>query len=97
MNNLFLLLRAPASDVVNVPNAKYLAHLAHQTQKIPFIRCSKCYNFCNMLQYPHIFATVQTDVANAFIIFLFLFLSHLSVSLTLSPQSSPLSHTNPLL
>ena len=37
-------------------------------------------------------------MAYAFIIFLFLFLSHLSVSLTLKPQSSPLSLTpNPLL
>ena len=25
--------RAPAADVLNVPNVKFLAHLAHQTQK----------------------------------------------------------------
>ena len=36
-------------------------------------------------------------MAYGFIIFLFLFLSHLSVSLTLKPQSSPLSHPNPFL
>lgn len=36
-------------------------------------------------------------MAYGFIMFLFLFLSHLSVSLTLKPQSSPLSHPNPLL
>ena len=30
--------RAPTVDVANVPNAKYLAHLPHQTQKIPPIR-----------------------------------------------------------
>ena len=34
-------------------------------------------------------------VAYGFIIFLFLFLSHLSVNLTLKPQFSPLSHLNP--
>ena len=33
--------RAPTADVLNVPNAKFLAHLAHQTQKRSFIRCSK--------------------------------------------------------
>ena len=38
---LYFLLRAPAADVLNVPNAKFLAHLAHQTQKRSFIRCSK--------------------------------------------------------
>ena len=27
------MLRAPAADVLNVPNVKFLAHLAHQTQK----------------------------------------------------------------
>ena len=37
----FRLLRAPTADVLNVPNAKFLAHLAHQTQKRSFIRCSK--------------------------------------------------------
>ena len=26
-------IRAPAADVLNVPNVKFLAHLAHQTQK----------------------------------------------------------------
>ena len=29
------MLRASTLDVVNVPNAKYLAHLAHQTPKNP--------------------------------------------------------------
>ena len=40
---------------------------------------------------------VRTGVAYGFIIFLFLFLSHLSINLTLKPQSSALSHPNPLL
>ena len=39
---------------------------------------------------------VRMGVAYGFIIFLFLFLSHLSVSLTLKPQSSPLK-PQPLL
>ena len=30
---LYRTLRAPAADVLNVPNVKFLAHLAHQTQK----------------------------------------------------------------
>ena len=36
INTLFVsnvTLRAPTLDVLNVPNAKYLAHLAHQTPK----------------------------------------------------------------
>ena len=76
-------------------NIWHIWHTKHQ--KPHFIRCSKSYKICNMLQYPHKFATVWTYVAYTFIIFLFLFLSHLSVSLTLKPQSSPLSHPNPLL
>ena len=33
--------RALSSALSNVPNAKYLAHLAHQTQKQTLIRCAK--------------------------------------------------------
>ena len=40
--------RALSSGLSNVPNAKYLAHLTHQTPKTLFIRCSKCHNFCNI-------------------------------------------------
>ena len=46
------------------------------TKKIPNIRCFKSHNFCNKLQYPHIFGTVRIAVAYGFIIFLFPFLSH---------------------
>ena len=35
-------IRALSSAFSNVPNVKYLAHLAHQTQKRTFIRCAKC-------------------------------------------------------
>ena len=52
-------LRAPTADVGYVPNAKYLAHIPHQTKFIPFIRCAKSHIFCNMLQYNHKFATVR--------------------------------------
>ena len=52
-------------------------------------------NFYNIEQYPYKFGTVRTPNGIWFIIFLFIFLSHLSVSLFLSfflkPQSSPLS------
>ena len=34
-------LRALSSTLSNVPNAKYLAHLAHQTQKQTLIKCAK--------------------------------------------------------
>ena len=80
-----------------VPNAKYLAHLAHQIPFDPIYQMCHISYFCNMLQQSHKFVTIRTGVAYGFIIFLFLFLSHLSVSLTLKPQSSPLSHPNPLL
>ena len=43
-----VILRASTLDVVNVPNAKYLAHLPHRTPKTIFIRYSKCHNFCNI-------------------------------------------------
>ena len=35
-------LRAFSIALSNVPNAKYLAHLAHQTQKRTLIKCAKC-------------------------------------------------------
>ena len=35
-------LRALSSGLSNVPNAKYLAHLTHQTQKQVLIRYAKC-------------------------------------------------------
>ena len=35
-------IRALSSALSNVPNVKYLAHLAYQTQKWTFIRCAKC-------------------------------------------------------
>ena len=64
--------------MLNVPNVKFLAHLAHQTQKRSFIRCSKCQKLC------HIW-TVLLQICNgtdengiSFINFLFSFLSPLS-------------------
>ena len=35
-----------------MPNAKYLAHLPHQTQKTPNIRCAKSHHFYNMWTVP---------------------------------------------
>ena len=37
-----VILRALSSGLSNVPNAKYLAHLTHQTQKQVLIRYAKC-------------------------------------------------------
>ena len=48
MNNqqpTMLLLKAPTTDVGYVPNAKYLAHIPHQTLKTHFIRCAKSKKF----------------------------------------------------
>ena len=47
-----LTLRAPTVDVANVPNAKYLAHLPHQTQKTPPIRCCVCDKFLQFVSVP---------------------------------------------
>ena len=55
-------------------NIWHIWHTKHQ--KISNIRYSKSHNFCNMLQYHHIFDMVRTFVAYDFIIFLFIFLSH---------------------
>ena len=40
--------RASTAGVANVPNARYLAHLPHQTPKIPFIRCAKSHKIYHM-------------------------------------------------
>ena len=85
-----LVLRASIAAMPNVPNAKYLAHLAHQTQKTPFIRCSKSYYFCHMWTVPSQICHCTDSCGISFYYFLFHFLSHLSISLTLKPQSSPL-------
>ena len=45
---LVIIIRAPTVGVVNVPNAKYLTHLPHQTQKTPNIRCAKSHPFYNL-------------------------------------------------
>ena len=55
------------------------------------IKFATCYSILtNLPRYGHMWHMLL-------LLFLFFFLSHLSVSLTLKPQSSPLSHPNPLL
>ena len=49
---IYITVRALTVGVVNVPNAKYLAHLPHQTQKTPNIRCAKSHHFYNMWTVP---------------------------------------------
>ena len=63
-----------------MPNIWHTKH-----QKISNIKCSKSHNFCNKLQYPHIFGTVRIAVAYGFIIFFI----PLSLSSQLSLSSSP--------
>ena len=45
-------LRASTAGMANVPNAKYLAHLPHQTQKWCFMRCAKSQKLYNMATVP---------------------------------------------
>ena len=57
-------LRVPTVDVGYVPNAKYLAHIPHQTQKTAPIRCGICAKiipFVSVL-YRCKFVTVRIDV-----------------------------------
>ena len=75
-----------------MPNIWHIWHTKHK--KLPLSDVPNLIIFATCEQYPHKFATVRTAVAEVFIIFLFHFLSHLSVNLTLTftlkPQSSPL-------
>ena len=86
-------LRVSTADVPNVPNAKYLAHLTHQTQKRSFIRCAKCVKLLQHWTVTLQFATIWTNMAFAFIIFLFNFSlsSHFFNWFFLSPHNQSLS------
>ena len=80
-------------------------HISHPKHNLtPFIKCSKCHIFCNMLQYPQNFGMVRTKCGIWFIIFLFefslssyffnwFFLS--PHNLSLSPNRCSLLKTNP--
>ena len=71
-----------------MPNAKYLAHLAHQTQKQSFIRCSKSQKLCNTATVPsQIWDDTNRNGIN-FYIFLFSFLSPLFSLFLFSSLSS---------
>ena len=76
-----------------MPNIWYIWHTKHQNS--PFIRCFKSYKICNMLHYPHKFATVRIYVAYAFIIF---FSSFSLISSSVSPSNpNPLLSLTPIL
>ena len=83
-------LRAFSSALLNVPNAKYLAHLAHQTQKWTLIKCTKC---AKIMEH----ATVRShflECTDENAISIYCFFIHLSLSslITLFPFFfSPLS------
>ena len=83
-------IRASTVGVVNVPKAKFLAQLPHQTQKTSNIRCAKFYNFYNMYTVPLQICNGTESKWYNFNHFLFSFLSPLSSLFTLS--FSLLSH-----
>ena len=70
--------RAPKADV---PNAKYLAHLAHQTQKIPPIRCYICAKIILFVSVPLQICNGTDTNAKPKYCFLFDFLSCLTSDL----------------
>ena len=78
--------RAPKADV---PNAKYLAHLAHQTQKIPPIRCYICAKII-------LFVSVPLQMLNQNIVFYstFSLVSLLILIFSLSSHIKPSSSLN---
>ena len=69
-------------------------HISHTKPNLsPFSRCGIWYFLCNIEQYCDKFATVRKRCGILFIVCLFLFLSHFSVSLTsLTPILNALSH-----
>ena len=77
-----------------MPNAKYLAHLAYQTQKTPFIRCSKSYYFCHMWTVPSQICHCTNNCGiSLYYLFIPLSLSSLHQS---HPQTPILSSQTPL-
>ena len=67
------ILRASTTGVANVPNAKYLAHLPHQTQKWSFMRCAKSQKLYNMATVPLQICNGTDRCCKSFIILYFLF------------------------
>ena len=78
-------LRAFSIALSNVPNAKYLAHLAHQTQKQNFIRCVKCVKFLQHATVPLHFDMVRTQMEFVLYYFFIIYLSLSSHSASPSP------------
>ena len=74
------ILRASTAGVANVSNAKYLAHLPHQTQKWRFMRCVKSQKLYNMATVPLQVCNLQRyeQMLQKFYCFIFPFLSPLS-------------------
>ena len=83
-------------DLCKMLNIWHISHTKYHLT--PFIRCSKCHIFCNMLQYRCKFATVRNQNGIIFNHFLFSFLSLLLSSLYsfLFSLTPILSHRFPL-
>ena len=92
MSRINQLLRAFLSGVPNVPNAKYLAHLTHQTQKQALISRSKSQKIWNMSTVPsQIWDGTDNNAITVwlYVIRFFSLLHHLSLSG--SPSATHLS------
>ena len=88
--NLCLSLRALSSVLSNVPNVKYLVHLAHQSQKLSLISPSKSQKIWDMATVPSQIWD-STDInAKHYLVYLIRFFSLLlsNASLALSSSTS---------
>ena len=93
-----ILLRAPTADVPYVPNAKYFAHLAHQTPFDPI------YQMCHISYFLQ-HATVQVQIFHGtepvwHMFYCFFYSSFSLIYSSVSPSTpilSSISHPNPLL
>ena len=80
-------LRASTTDVPNVPIAKYLAHLAHQTQNRVLSDVLNLKNYATLLQYHIKDETIRTTIAKSNIIILLRFSLSSSTDISLSIDS----------
>ena len=60
IKKIYLLLLEHPQQMWNMCQMLNISHISHTKPSLtPFIRCCKCYIFCNLLQYNHKYATVR--------------------------------------